>query len=130
MSRVPKNHVSPPPSHTRSNRDLVMAIIGICLIVFFLVAAYLSLKESDATRRPKFRGPVRNPAGSHLLERGETPLAHSSRGCALKSKTPSDGLTGKSMPLPDGVSGDSPTYHTSAVFQKSDFRSNNGLSIP
>jgi hypothetical protein len=57
------------PRKTRTNRDWVMILLGVCLIISFLVGGYLSLTGSQQTPVRKFRGPVRDPAALGLLDR-------------------------------------------------------------
>ena len=87
-----KNKSTPEPSRSRTDRDWVMIGLGLLLAAVFLFAGYLSIQRVDAARKPAIHGPVKVPKGATgLLQPSQT-------------KTPSDGLTGKSMPLPDGVS--------------------------
>jgi hypothetical protein len=80
------------PSKARSNRDLVMIVLGVFFIMLFLISGYASLGGGDAPRRPKMRGPVKDPKRLSLI--------YDSTG--FPTKNPSDGLTGTSSPLPEG----------------------------
>jgi hypothetical protein len=76
------NPRTPETSLVRTDRDRAMILLGVLLTVFFLTVGYLSLAGSSrgVTRT---RGPVKNPSRSELH-----------KGSMLKTKNPSDGLTG------------------------------------
>lgn len=59
--RRPSGKKRPEPSTTRTNRDLKMIVMGALLIIFFLVAGYLGIRESARKETPTPKGPVRNP---------------------------------------------------------------------
>lgn len=61
MTRTIVKRKSPRPRKTRTNRDWVMIMIGIGLIIFFLVAGYVGIGERGKGPVQKKRGPVKNP---------------------------------------------------------------------
>ncbi|MEW6349164.1 MAG: hypothetical protein AB1646_08885 [Thermodesulfobacteriota bacterium] len=52
---------APAPSRTRSNRDPVMILLGVVLILFLLTAGYQGVFRGDKKPVKKYRGPVRDP---------------------------------------------------------------------
>jgi hypothetical protein len=106
------------PATTRTDRDLVMVVLGLLIIVIFLVAAYLAITEGNRGPARKIRGPVKFPQTSGLWKTGKDFVndrrvrtgSVCSRGMMWWSpesggqqKTPQTGLLGYSMPLPGGA---------------------------
>lgn len=56
-----KAKTSPELSKTRTNSDWIMIILGICLVLFFSIAGYVSLTETSFELSPKAKGPVKDP---------------------------------------------------------------------
>jgi hypothetical protein len=78
---------------TRTDRDWIMVVLGVLLIVAFLVAGYLSLGSTPKSPSTKPRGPVKNPARSSSM--GHAP--------APKERPHQTGLRISSLPFPDRV---------------------------
>jgi len=56
------------PRWTRTDRDWVMIVLGVILIVFFVAAGYAAVTgREDGTQRRK-RGPVKDPKASAVME--------------------------------------------------------------
>lgn len=53
---------TPELSNTRTDRDWVMIVLGVCLVIFFLVGGYLSCGMTEKSAPPRLRGPVKDPA--------------------------------------------------------------------
>ncbi|MCA1961932.1 MAG: hypothetical protein LDL33_14200 [Desulfomonile sp.] len=56
------------PKQTRTNRDWVMLVLGVMLIVFFVFAGYVTLTAREDGARPRKRGPVKDPKISGIME--------------------------------------------------------------
>ena len=54
------------PRIVRTKRDRIMIFIGVALILFFALAMYVSIHDSDRKPGPKNRGPVRSPKRSSV----------------------------------------------------------------
>lgn len=61
MSKKGRGRTAPAPSVTRSNRDVLMIVLGVFLVVLFLAAGYLAFRERVPEPAKAPRGPVRNP---------------------------------------------------------------------
>ena len=59
---MPKNTRTPELSNTRTDRDWIMIVLGVCLVIFFVVGGYLSCCMNGKSAPPKLRGPVKDPA--------------------------------------------------------------------
>ncbi len=65
VPELPRKNKMVEPSTTRTNRDGIMIVLGVVLIVFFVVAGYLTLTRSDSQpNNNKTRGPVKDPSRS------------------------------------------------------------------
>ncbi len=51
-----------------SHRDHITLILGILLVLFFLAAGIISLRESSTGENVKSRGPVRNPKALNKIQ--------------------------------------------------------------
>lgn len=89
MKQIPKSDRAPLPSKARTNRDPVMILVGIMLVVFSLAAGYSTWRETTPKPAALSRGPVKDP-GVGLTD----PLS-------AKQKPHQTGLQGNSMPFPD-----------------------------
>ena len=56
----------PELSKTRTGKDWGMITLGICLVILFLVAGYLSRTQIGSEPISKPRGPVKDPKGIGL----------------------------------------------------------------
>ncbi len=54
---------------TRTNRDVVMIMLGALLVLFFVAAGYSIYGRGSDGSTPRFKGPVRNPNSQNLMER-------------------------------------------------------------
>jgi hypothetical protein len=61
-STMPENKRTPKLSNTRTDRDWIMIVLGVCIVIFFLVGGYLSCGKTEKSTPPKLRGPVKDPA--------------------------------------------------------------------
>ncbi|MBM3299760.1 MAG: hypothetical protein FJY85_07380 [Deltaproteobacteria bacterium] len=68
MATTRTDQVTPEPSQGRTDRDRIMIFLGVFLVILFIVTSYVSLGGSDAPRRPKIRGPVKDPKRLSLLQ--------------------------------------------------------------
>ena len=68
MSRVPGKNSPPEPSIVRTNKDWIMIILGVALILFFFVAGYVAILQEGRSPGQKFRGPVKDPRGGMSLK--------------------------------------------------------------
>ncbi|GEM_PF-5836675 len=73
---------APQPSTTRTNRDWIMICLGAFLILFFLVAGWLAFAGKDKGQGRKFRGPVRDPGASEVVDRNRVAEAPNIEGIA------------------------------------------------
>ena len=62
VSPMPENKRTPKLSNTRTDRDWIMIVLGVCLVIFFLVGGYLSCGKTEKSAPTKLRGPVKDPA--------------------------------------------------------------------
>jgi hypothetical protein len=62
VSLMPENKRTPKLSNTRTDRDWIMIVLGVCLVIFFLVGGYLSCGKKEESTSPRLRGPVKDPA--------------------------------------------------------------------
>lgn len=62
MSPMLENKRTPKLSNTRTDRDWIMIVLGVCLVIFFLVGGYLNCGKTDKSTPPTLRGPVKDPA--------------------------------------------------------------------
>jgi hypothetical protein len=62
VSPMPENKRTPKLSNTRTERDWIMIVLGVCLVIFFLVGGYLSCGKTEKGTAPRLRGPVKEPA--------------------------------------------------------------------
>ena len=56
------------PRRTRTDRDWVMMVLGVLLIVFFVVAGYAALNGREDAARSRKRGPVKDPKAAAVVE--------------------------------------------------------------
>jgi hypothetical protein len=63
-----KNRGAAKLSNTRTDRDWIMIVLGVCLVIFFLVGACLSLTRTEKGLQPKLRGPVKDPGRLGALQ--------------------------------------------------------------
>ncbi len=66
MNQIAGKRRSPGPKKIRTNSDWVMVMIGVCLIIFFLIAGYVGLGKRGEGPTQKKRGPVKDPTGLGL----------------------------------------------------------------
>ncbi len=62
VSPMPENKRTPKLSNTRTERDWIMIVLGVCLVIFFLVGGYVSCGKTEKSTPPTLRGPVKDPA--------------------------------------------------------------------
>lgn len=67
MNRTTRKGRSPAPKKIRTNGDRVMIVIGVCLIIFFLVAGFVGMGNEGEVPTKRKRGPVKNPKALGLL---------------------------------------------------------------
>ena len=64
MTKNTFGNKKPSLTRTRTNKDLVMIIVGIALTFVFLTITYLSLNSEGPSPVGKPKGPVKNPHSS------------------------------------------------------------------
>jgi hypothetical protein len=47
VSPMPEDKRTPKLSNTRTDRDWIMIVLGVCLVIFFLVGGYLSCGKTE-----------------------------------------------------------------------------------
>lgn len=68
MNESPRRARKSVPRWTRTDRDWVMMVLGVVLIVFFVFSGYLALTEREDGTRGRKRGPVKDPKTSWIME--------------------------------------------------------------
>lgn len=68
MTRVPGKNSPPEASIVRTNKDWIMIILGVALILFFFVVGYVAILQEGRNPGQKFRGPVKDPRGGMSLK--------------------------------------------------------------
>lgn len=61
---------APDPSPTRTDRDWVMIVIGLTLVILFAYGGYSSVFEGDKGTLHKFKGPVKDPKSMGMYDQG------------------------------------------------------------
>lgn len=56
-------------SETRSNKDRIMILTGILLVILFLIIGYVSIESKTEESKPKNRGPVKNPVPHESMDK-------------------------------------------------------------
>ena len=65
---MPMNKRAVKLSNTRTDRDWIMIVLGVCLVIFFVVGAYVSFVRTAPNGSPKLRGPVKDPGRLGALQ--------------------------------------------------------------
>jgi hypothetical protein len=93
LKKTAEGNRRPDPSNARTDRDGLMIVLGVTLILLFLLGGYVSIDRTEVNPVPKPRGPVKDPRPSSLnggsFRQNENPLRRAYR------------LV--STPFPDGV---------------------------